>query len=272
MTIIKQLIIGFIIGGGLILPGVSGGVLAVIFGLYDKIIEALSNFFSNWRKNLTFLTPIFIGIIIGVFTFGNLLHFLFHQYPNQAKCIFIGLIIGALPIIFNKLNNITNINYYYFIGSLFITLSLFILGKNLGIINNSNASPSFILLFIAGVIYAAGKIIPGISGSFLLMLIGIYEYVLNIIVSFFRLTLNDLIKLFPFGLGIIIGGFLLIKIIDYILKHYYTNSYSAILGFTIGSIPILFPEINFNIEMLICIILLIISFFISYLFTIKNAN
>ncbi len=271
MEIFKQILIGFVIGAGLILPGVSGGVLAVVFGLYDKIIKAISNFFSNWRKNITFLTPILIGIIIGVFVFGNILKFFFDQYPNQAKYIFMGLIIGALPIIFNKLKK-KNLNYPAFLGALFITLGLLILKNLLGIANNIDNTPSFILLFIAGVLYIAGKIIPGISGSFLLILIGMYEYILNIIVSFFKLTINDFLKLFPFGLGIIIGGLLLVKIIDYILKRYYIISYSAILGFTIGSIPILFPGISFNAKGFINIILFLIALFSSYFFAIKNKN
>ena len=125
-------------------------------------------------------------------------------------------------------------------------------------------------MFLAGIIYVSGKIIPGISGSFLLMLIGMYEYVLNVIASFFNLTLVEYLHLIPFFLGIIFGGFLLVKIIEYLLNEYYNISYSAILGFIIGSLPALYPGLSLNINGLINIILLVLAFLIAYTFSTKK--
>lgn len=276
MNGLKKLLVGFIIGGGLILPGVSGGVIAVILDVYDKIIKAVSHFFDDWKKNLIFLFPIVLGIILGIFIFGNVLAFVFDKYPREAKFIFIGLIIGGLPLLFHKITTegTKTFNIKAFIIALIIAFVLFILGNNASYTklseNIDSNFTSYLILFLAGIIYVSGKIIPGISGSFLLMLIGMYEYVLNVIASFFNLTLVEYLHLIPFFLGIIFGGFLLVKIIEYLLNEYYNISYSAILGFIIGSLPALYPGLSLNINGLINIILLVLAFLIAYTFSTKK--
>ena len=273
----KELMIGFVIGGGLILPGVSGGVLAVTFGVYDKMIKAISRFFSNWKKNLLFLIPLLLGVLIGIFVFGNILNFVFDEYPMQSKFAFIGLILGGLPVLFNKIKikGDKNINLKAFFIALSIAFLLFVLGNNSSytkLSDDLNTNFSSLILFFTGFLYISGKIIPGISGSFLLMLIGMYDYALDLIASFFDLTIADYYQLIPFFLGIILGGFILIKIIEYLLDEYYTISYSAIFGFVIGSIPALYPGISFNMNGFVSIILLIIAFLVAYLFASKKVT
>ncbi len=276
MIWIKELIIGFIIGSGLILPGVSGGVLAVIFGIYDKMIRAISRFFDDWKKNLLFLSPIILGIMLGVFFFGNILNIIFHKYPMEAKYIFIGLILGGLPIIFAKIKEGgSRINLKVFYIALVIACLLYVLanhfiGGKVGSQVDSGIS-GFITLFLAGFLYVSGKVIPGLSGSFLLMLIGMYEYVLYVISSFFSLTIAEYYQFFPMFLGMVVGGLLLIRIIEYILNNYHNTCYSATLGFVIGSIIILYPGITFNMTGFISIILFLFAFLISYAFSVKNS-
>jgi putative membrane protein len=273
MELVKKTLIGIIIGTGLILPGVSGAVLAVIFGIYDKMINALSNFFKDWRNNLLFLMPLFIGVTIGIFVFGNVLSFLFREYPVEARFVFMGLIIGGLPVLFNqtKRKGHKKINFASFYIALFMALTLFVFGTNVININFSanlnNDLFSYIILFFTGIIYIAGKIIPGISGSLLLMLIGMYEYVLDVIANFFRMNIYEYLKLMPFFFGIVVGAIILVKLVDYLLKDHYNATYSAITGFVIGSLPALYPGISFNISGLVCLFLILLSFSISYIFS-----
>ena len=270
---LRKLIIGILIGGGLILPGVSGAVLAVIFGIYDNMIYALSHFFKDIKKNTLFLTPLISGGLIGIFLFGRILNFLFTNHPSEAKFIFIGLIIGALPVLFNKLKegSENHFNHKCFWAAFSIAMFLFVLDRTIININFSDQLNhgliGKIMLFSAGFLYISGKIIPGISGSFLLMIIGMYEYVLNIIASFFDLTLPEIVALFPFFLGLFVGGVILIKWIERLLKMHFHGTYSAILGFVIGSIPVLYPGLRFDIRGIVGIGLLVLAFVISYNFS-----
>jgi putative membrane protein len=187
MRFIKQLMIGTIIGGGMILPGVSGGVLAVILGIYESMLDALANFFKDIKKNLLFLGPLLLGIIIGVIIFGKVLYILFDKYPVEAKYVFMGLIIGGIPILFKEVEvkGHKKINIPVMIIAFMIAIALFVLGKDtLNIDFSSNIDGgilSFALLFLTGVIFISGKLIPGISSSVMLMLIGMYQFFLNIL-------------------------------------------------------------------------------------------
>ncbi len=105
MCFFKNLIIGFFIGAGAILPGVSSGVLCVILGIYEKLLNSILQFFSNLKENLKFLVPIFIGAFLGMVLFGNILIYLFNTYPLQIQSIFIGLILGSIPSLLKQVNN-----------------------------------------------------------------------------------------------------------------------------------------------------------------------
>jgi len=273
---IKQLIIGFTIGGGMILPGVSGGVLAVVFGIYEKLIDAVLNFFKDWKKHLVFLLPILIGVVIGVITFGRVLSFVFQDYPMEAGFTFIGLILGGIPVLFNKIKtrDTKKINMLMLGLAFALSLLLFVLGKNTFDINFSNYMGSeytfSILLFITGIIYISGKIIPGISGSFLLMLVGMYEYTLDIVSRPFALTSSEQMQLIPIFLGVIVGALLLLRLMNKLINEYHNDTYSAIIGFVIGSIAAIYPGFNFDYRGLISVTLLILAFAMSYLFSLSE--
>ena len=126
---------------------------------------------------------------------------------------------------------------------------------------NSN---NIIFLFVAGIIYSSGKVIPGISGSFLLIMLGIYEYILKIVSNPFLLEKDDVIKLIPFCLGFIFGMIVFLKLMSVLLKKYFRIIYSIIIGFVIGSITVLLPNINSSISLLKGVTLMILSFALSY--------
>lgn len=273
MSFFKRIMSGFIIGGGMILPGVSGGVLAVILGVYKSIIDSVANIFKDFKNNLYYLIPIVLGVFLGVFVFSKILFFLFEQYEIESKYAFIGLILGGIPLIYRELETkgSKKISILYFFLTLSISLLIFIISKNFINIDFSEylnqGLLSFLLIFIAGFIFASGKIIPGISSSVLLIIIGMYQFFLTIIKDFFELTIIQYLQLIPFVLGIIFGVVIFIKIIRYLMDKYYTNTYSGILGFVVGSIAAIYPGFTFDYRGLICLCLMILGFCLSLLFS-----
>jgi putative membrane protein len=276
MELIKQLMIGIVIGGGMILPGVSGGVLAVVLGVYEGMLDALANFFKDVKKNICFLGPLLLGVVIGVLLFGKVLFFVFDKYPMEAKYTFMGLILGGIPLLFKEIESKgeKKVNLPMLFVTFMIAITLFVLGKDSLNINFSSSIDggilSNILLFLTGLIFVSGKIIPGISSSFMLMLIGMYQFLLNILNDPFGLSQNEYMQIIPFALGIIVGAVFLIKIIRFLLKNHFTTTYSAIIGFVIGSIAAIYPGFSFDYRGIISIILLITSFAISYKFALTS--
>jgi len=255
----KNLIYGLIIGIGFIIPGVSGGVLATILGVYETILDKISNLFKNFKNNTLYLLPICIGIITSIFLFSKLILYFLNNKSNFISYVFIGLILGCLPYLIKEIKIKTNkkISPLYFILSFSFGIILFIIEKN----NISNISePTMFLMLIAGILYSAGKLIPGISGAALLMLLGIYEYLLEILANPFSITIKTLILFIPFTISFIISSIFIIKLMNYLLNNHFRYTYSAIIGFIISSILFIYPG-NFTI---LSIIITSCSFTISY--------
>lgn len=260
-------LIGLLIGTAMVIPGVSGGVIAVIFGVYDKLIESLNNLFKDFKSSFKFLFILGLGIIIGAVWFSNVMLLLYERHELLTKFAFIGLILGSVPHLFRKVHEKTNKRANYIIVVL-VSITLFLITmlskdaeSSTYISLNSN---NIIFLFVAGIIYSSGKVIPGISGSFLLIMLGIYEYILKIVSNPFLLEKDDVIKLIPFCLGFIFGMIVFLKLMSVLLKKYFRIIYSIIIGFVIGSITVLLPNINSSISLLKGVTLMILSFALSY--------
>ena len=257
--IFKNLIYGIIIGIGFIIPGVSGGVLATILGIYDIILDKLSNFRKDIKNNIMYILPLFLGIIISILLFSKIILYLLNNQLNFISYVFIGLILGCLPFLLKEIKNKTNkfLSFKFFLLSFIFGLILFFIEHN-NITNHYN--PSIFIMIIAGFMYSVGKIIPGISGASLLMIIGIYEYLLNIIANPFSITFNIFISLIPFIISFILSSIIIIKMTNYLLKNHFFPTYSAIIGFVISSILFLIPN-TFSFS---SIIIIFCSFCISY--------
>lgn len=259
---------GIIIGAGKIIPGVSGGMLAITLNVYDKGIKAISDFFKDIKGNLTFLCTIGIGILISIISVSKVIKYSLDLYYLPTMLLFIGLIIGGIPSIIEtakqekSLKNIT------------IMIIPFILIFLLQFTNNTfNTSTSkevsFIPLVLIGVVDAITMIIPGISGTAILMMLGYYDMVIT---SFSTLTDFSLISynlsiLIPFGIGMVLGTIVLTKIINYFLENHRISSYYAITGFALSSVLLLLTQTfknNYTIfEVIISLILLVIGYIIS---------
>ena len=245
---------GILIGTCMILPGVSGSVIAIMLGIYEKVIYLINSKEKNIIK-IKKLFPLLIGILIGIFIFGKILLLFYEKYTYQMMYVFIGLIIGGIPTLIKEITSKSEkINKKCLIFSFLISIILFLMPKLLSIKVDNNLN--FINLFLGGFLYIAGKIVPGISSSFFLMLLGLYEYFLNLITNPFSITASFI----PFLLGIIIGLYVFIKLINILLNKYYSKTYSSIIGFILGSVLAIYPGFELTKRGILSFILMLISF------------
>jgi len=259
---LKNLFLGIILGIGFIIPGVSGGVIATILGIYDNIIYRLNNLFKNFKDNLLFLFPLIIGIIISVLFFSKLILYLLNNELNFISYVFIGLILGCVPYLFKEIKIKTNqkIAIFPFIITFFFGIILFVVEKKS---IEATSNPNFILMVITGFLYAIGKLVPGISGAALLMLLGIYEYFLSVIANPLAINFNTIINFIPFVLSFLISSIFIIKLIDYLLCNHFRITYSAIIGFVLSSILFIYPNIFTPLSLIIAFFSFIISYLLS---------
>ncbi len=247
MKSIILVIKGFIMGIANIIPGVSGGTLALTMGIYEDFIGAISHFFSDLKKNLKFLIPIGIGIVLSLLTMSNVITTCFDKFPIPTTLFFMGLVVGGIPMLVRKVRYEKEVKKIssYIIALLTFTLVMVlafseeIFGGTLGNVElgNLNFGGYTILLFV-GVIAAGTMIIPGVSGSLVLMLLGYYLPIVNKIkeLTHFENIAQNIIVLGVFGVGVLIGIVLVAKIIEYLLKKFETKTYFGVLGFIVASI------------------------------------
>ncbi len=250
---------GIIIGIGKIIPGVSGAMLSISLGVYEQLISSMANIFKDTRKNIKFLLIIGSAIILSIILSSNIIMYCLDNYYLPTMLLFIGMIIGCIPeIVKMAKKKVTRKNVILMLIPFIILLLLNVLSKNSFYIH-----PNFFNLILIGIIEALTMIIPGVSGSAILMMLGVYEIIINSLTSF-----NHLDTLIPFVIGIALGVILLSKILNNLFKKYNISCYYVILGFTIATIFILLGNIfvitySFY-EIFKGILFLILGLFISY--------
>ena len=264
---------GMIIGVANIIPGVSGGTLMITLGLYEEIISAISHFFKNWKKNLKFIIPLVIGMGLSILLLSKVIKICLGKYPFPTTFFFFGLVLGGIPLLWYraKASKKRISNWIVFFITFAIVLTFAFLKAGEFAVNLSSLTPiTYIALFIVGMISAATMVVPGISGSLVLMLLGYYEPINNTISNLtnFSLLGHNLLILVPFGLGIVVGIVLIAKLIEYLLKRYPVKTYYGVLGFVLASlVAILKPVFVITpgvIEVIIAVILVIIGSLIAY--------
>lgn len=267
---------GIVLGTSFILPGVSGGVLSVVMGIYDKLIEAVSHFYESWanfKKYFNFLFFLGVGGIISVLILTNVIEFALNKIPVITILLFVGLIVGGVPQLFNKIKNEVSFGniLLMFIGiGLLVIMSFTTGGAGNQVIDTSLIS--MIKMFGIGVLSSATIVIPGVSGSFLLMVIGYYEPLLRIVneITSFTNLYNNIIVMIPLGIGLVVGAILIARVIDFCLKKYPVKTYYVIIGFVIASIIEVFLSVfNYNftlLTMFIGLVLMVVSSIVVYIF------
>ena len=253
---------GIIIGLAFIIPGVSGGTLMVMMRLYDKAIDSIVNYTKNIKKNTIFLGTIGLGALVGILIFSKILNYMLINFECPTKLVFIGIIVGGIPATYKTIikKKNTKINWRLAALTFLISVILYIIEKHFVSYSIEEqlllGNVPFIAICIAGMLYASGKIIPGISGTALLMLIGMYNYLIDMIANLQNFTTDQFKVIIPFALSFIISALILFKLINYLLKKHYSTTYSLILGFIAGSVIYVLPSFNTNIVDIILSIML----------------
>lgn len=272
---------GFIMGIANIIPGVSGGTLALILGIYEDFIGAISHFFSNLKKNICFLIPIAIGMLLAIASLSRVIDYSYKHFPIPTSLFFVGLVLGGIPMLVGKVRGKKEVkqasSYVIFALTFLLVMVMacsdFIFGKGLKVSFANMGLVQYLLLFIVGVVAAATMVIPGVSGSLVLMLLGYYYPVLTVIKECTKLQNlgSNIIILGVFGVGVLLGIVLISKLIEFLFQKYETKTYFGVLGFIVASvlaIPIstlLSIKVTFSvIQILIGIVFLVIGSIISY--------
>lgn len=277
-NMLKNLIKGMMIGIANIIPGVSGGTLAVSMGIYNKLIHCITHIISEFKESIKFLLPIFAGAGIALIALTFVIQALFDYYPIPTNLLFIGLIIGGLPPVIDKVKG-----HSVTIGQMVAGILFFTLVVGMALLGSDGSKEvsldvnilTIIKLLFVGIIAAATMIVPGVSGSMVLLILGYYQPIIRQItlfctalVSFDMQGLIDgFLILFPFGLGVIIGILGIAKIIEIIFVKYPMHAYYAIIGLIAASpiaILVCSDFSGFSIGMLIAgIVALIVGFGIA---------
>ncbi len=284
MNFIIDIIKGMFIGVANIIPGVSGGTMAVSMGVYDKMVGAINSITTKFRKSIFTLIPLLLGMIIGIVVFSYIIPYSLIHYSFQTVMCFSGLVIGGIPDLMKHTRNaLVKEKKYVNPAHIILFVTLFSLAIIMAI---SEGTPSgstsitinlstIIILALLGIIAAATMVIPGISGSLLLMILGYYSKIISTISSFITALknmdtasiLHNVFILLPFGIGCILGILLISKLITWLLKNYESLTYFSILGLVTASpIAILLNMENPNFK-IIPIVIGILLFTISTLFT-----
>lgn len=249
---IGLIIKGFFIGFAFIVPGLSGGTLAVYLGVYDKFLHSIGNIFKEFKKSVTFLLPIFIGIGISVVSLAYLFGLLLDWNSFIVLLFFIGLMIGGVKGLYKtsgqKKPDIASLVSFIVAFLVVILLVLFEKTGNSSAISSIEITlPNLIIVFLVGMAASMTMIVPGISGSALLLVLGYYTAIVSNVVGNildFSSFLYNIEVLAPFLLGAAVGVILFSRVIEYCLNNFKAQSYYAIIGFILASCIAVFFEIR----------------------------
>ena len=241
---------GAVIGVSNIIPGVSGGTMAVSMGIYDRVIYAVNNLFKQFRKSFREILPILIGVLIGLFAFAALIGTLLGTKSDEipitrlpTNFAFIGLILGGLPAIYKRVSmknaRMPGVVLFLFFLALVVVLPLL----NPPEARTADHSIGTILLMIPlGAIASSAMVIPGISGSMILMLLGYYNPVINAMNDLRGGDWSSLAILLPYVVGLLVGIVFIAKLMNYLLRQHAALTFCAIFGLVIGSPVVLLMQ------------------------------
>ncbi|NGH49038.1 DUF368 domain-containing protein [Staphylococcus aureus] len=261
---------GFAMGTSDLVPGVSGGTIALLLGIYNQFIASISGIFSRrFWPSFTFLIPIIIGMLLVMGSLSNLFNYLLSQHHIPTMFFFGGLIIGIVPYLLkisNYKTSFTTKHYMMVIAGIAILIVITLMNngdKHAG--ETLTLSTSLIIkYFIAGMCASSAMLLPGISGSFMLLVFGVYGTVMLAISEVVKLNFAGLPILLAVGFGVLAGFIISSKIIQYFLTHHKLMTFALIIGFVVGSLFAVFPGLPTNIVMwFVSLVVFIIGFIVS---------
>lgn len=240
MRLVLRVLQGVLIGVGAVLPGISGGVLCVVFGIYKPVMELLSNPLRNFKTHVPKLLPVIVGMGVGFLGVAKILAFFLETYPDPSVCLFIGLIVGMLPSLFREAGEqgrpkgswVSTGVAFVFILALLISLNLF----------SVSIAPNFGWYLFCGFCLALSVIAPGMSFSTLLMPLGLYTPFVD---GLGNLNFSVIV---PAGIGAVITVICLAKAVDALFDRFYPYAFHAIIGIVIAATIMIVPFGSFAVS------------------------
>lgn len=264
---IKNLIGGIAIGIANVIPGVSGGTMMVILGIFNRMMDAISNIFKrvnpHRKEDILFIFQVLIGVAIGLIGFAKVLTYLFEYYPTQTMFWFVGLVGFSIPVFIKAEAKDERLNIIAIAcGIALIFLIKFMVPS--GVQDFNPVFPTVTLIYclkmvIVGIIGGATMLLPGVSGSMVLMIIGEYFLFKSLLANVLTFELNVLIPLFFIGIGAFLGIILSAKCTKYFLAKYHVQTISFLLGLIIASTLVLIPlDVVYSIDIVFTSLLAVI--------------
>ncbi len=257
---IIRLVKGFLIGVGAIVPGLSGGVMMVVFGIYEPLIRFLGNLKEKFLKNLAFFIPVGLGLIFGIIGFSAVVDYAFSHYAAQFTWLFIGFIAGTFPSLL-RTSGKQGRKTYHWIMLVVIAIGALLLMRWMQSIQNTTLIPTFTNWLVSGALIGLGLVVPGLSPSNFLIYLGLYQPMANGIRNL------DFGVIIPLAVGVILCVLAFAKLVAWLFKKAYTGMYHIILGVVIGSTLAIIPRGVSGWTIAVCALLFIAGTAGSYLFS-----
>ena len=260
---------GIVVGLGGVAPGLSGSVLLIIFGLYQKTLDALGSLLSDLKKNLLFLAPLVAGMVAGVLLFSRLIDFFLGNYEMPTRFCFLGLILGTLPMVWQEVRKEGFSRKYYMVIALSAAVGIWFFTVNPDAFPQVT-DPTLVQKLLLGVAVAATAIIPGVDPAVFLSTLGLYEMYVSALANV------DLAILIPMAGGLAVGAVAISFAMSWLFRRFYTGSFSVIFGIFLSMIPNMLTEncvLGQNRESVVSVGVLAAGFLISwYLGDIRRHN
>lgn len=246
----KRLIKGFVIGASMLVPGVSGGTMAIILGVYDELIHAVSALRQNLRENALLLGTYVVSALVGILLLSGPMLAAVTRWNKPMMFLFLGAIIGSIPPLYRRVrvSRIRPVNMLVALFGAVLGISTTLLPGGIFTPSQSVSLSSFLLLLAAGVIIAIALVLPGISASYILLMMGMYDLTLTAIKE-----LNSF-YLIPVVIGALGGTYFTAGILERQMQRHPQFTYMLIIGFMLGSLVEVFPGLPVGIESVYCLL------------------
>ena len=251
---------GIIVGLGGVAPGLSGSVLLIIFGLYQKTLEALGTLLTNFRKNVKFLAPLVAGMFLGVLLFSKLIDFFLNTYEMPTRFCFLGLILGTLPMVWREVKKEGFSRKYYLVIVLAALAGTWVFTVNPNAFPQVT-DPTLLQKLLLGVAVAATAIVPGVDPAVFLSTLGFYEMYVSALANL------EVAILIPMVGGLAVGAVAISFAMSLLFQRFYTASFSVIFGIFLSMIPNMLTEncvLGWNGASAVSVAVLILGFLVSW--------
>lgn len=269
MKDVKLFIQGFIVGIGKIIPGVSGAMFAMMFGIYEKALDIISDLRTKLMKNLKYMLILATSIGLAIIFGSSIIKKCLENYYLPTMLLFIGMMVGGIKPLMRNVKG-RKLDTRSLVSAIIVVTILFLISLIDGVEKTEVLEKTplvFIILIFAGFLDAFATVVPGICGTALLMILGYYNTVIGALSDLFNFSNlgTNLFILIPFGIGLFSGVFLISKLINYLFKNYKTETYYSIIGFALMSIVLLILEVLEKTYVMNEIIIALVLFVIGYL-------